>query len=79
MMIEMGLARYATADEVATFKKVDALLKEVSDETFDRITTAISEHVFGATSRKYYQRIWRYAHKLGVTPKELILWYYIED
>lgn len=81
MMIDMGLARYATAEEVSVFNKVNALLNEVSDDFYDDIVTAISNHVFmfRENTRKYYQRIYRYAKKLGVKPSELILWYYIES
>ena len=81
MMIDMGLARYATPEEVSVFNKVDALLNKVSDDFYDDVVTAISNHVFmfRENTRKYYQRIYRYAKKLGVKPSELILWYYIES
>lgn len=81
IMIDMGLARYATPEEVFVFNKVDALLDKVSDDFYDDIVTAISNHVFmfRENTRKYYHRIYRYAKKLNVKPSELILWYYIES
>lgn len=81
MMNDLGLVRYATAEEVSVFNKVDALLNTVSDDFYDDIVTAISNHVFmfRENTRKYYQRIYRYAKKLGIKPSELILWYYIES
>lgn len=79
-MIDMGLARYATAEEVSVFDKVEALLKNVSDETFDKVVTAISDYVFDyERNRKYYQRVYRLAKKLGIMPSELMLWYFIEE
>ena len=79
-MIDMGLARYATAEEVSVFDKVEALLKNISDETFDKVVTAISDYAFDyERNRKYYQRIYRLAKKLGIMPSELMLWYFIEE
>lgn len=81
MMNDLGLVRYATPEEVSVFNKVDALLNKVSDDFYDDVVTAISNHVFmfRENTRKYYQRIYRYAKKLGVKPSELILWYYVES
>lgn len=79
-MIELGLARFATPEEISTFEKVDALLEKVSDENFDNIVSAISDYAFDYQgSRKYYQRVYRIAKKLGLETSELMLWYYVEN
>lgn len=79
-MIELGLARFATPEEISTFEKVDALLEKVSDETFDNIVSAISDYAFDYQgTRKYYQRVYRIAKKLGLKTSELLLWYYVEN
>ncbi len=82
MMNDMGLVRYATLEEVAVFKKVDAILNKVDDDRFDDIVVALSNYMFEyrpQNTRKYYQRVYRMAKKLGITTNELVTWYCMES
>lgn len=82
MMNDLGLVRYATPEEIIQFEKVDALLNKVDEFWFDDIVVALSNYMFEyrpKATRKYYQRVYRQAKKLGVSTKELITWYCVES
>ena len=70
--------RYATEEEVATFKKIEALL---TDDDFEIAIDIIGDFAcaYGQERRKAYNKAYRLAKKLGVTVEELEIWYFIDN
>lgn len=77
----MKLYRTATPEEVANFKKVDAIIG-MDDFLFEKASELVADRVFNIDStmtRIYYNRVYRFGKRLGVTVRELEDWYFTEE
>lgn len=75
----MKMFRTATADEVATYNKVENLL---TDELFEKALEIVSDKVFNrdaSLTKMYYNRVYRFAKSLGLTVQEMETWYFVEE
>ena len=73
--------REATTEEVATYKKIEAIFDEnFDDELFECIIEAVGDFLLtnSVEHRRNYNRVYGYAKRLGVTVKELVTWYCID-
>lgn len=76
------LIRPATAEEMAIYNRVEAVLDTLTDEeTMDFIET-VGDRVFRtfdkAKDKAIYQRVYRLGKKYGFTVEELETWYCID-
>ena len=76
----MNFVRTATAAEIETFEKVDAIMLTLDDDKADAIVEEIGDYVFAMTDREAaYQRVCRIGEELGLTAEELTTWYACEE
>ena len=74
-----NLTRAATDEEIEIYEKVKAILYNLSDEDFETVIEACSNHAFYGGDKSTYSRMYRQAKKYGIKPGDLMTWYYIED
>lgn len=76
----MNFVRTATATEVETFEKVDAILLAMDDDKAEAIIDVISDYVFAITDREAaYEQVRRAGEELGLTVEELTTWFSCEE
>ena len=72
--------REATKEEMKKYNKVEAVVKAMTDDEFDKFVEVIGERVFDWTSNKaVYNKAYRLAKKYGLTMEEVETWYCIDD
>ncbi len=75
----MGI-REATSQEVATWKKVDDILDKLSDQEFEEILDVCWNKAM--SKKDSLQNLEMKIRKLnlhGITTKEVMTWYYVND
>lgn len=74
--------RSATAEEIAIYEKVEAILDTLSDDAVDALIEAIGDYAFsiGSTKRKELREtLAQSTTGLGVSVEELETWYWVEE
>lgn len=76
------LIREATAEEMAIYNRVEAVLDTLTDEETTNFIETVGDRVFRtfdkATDKAIYQRVYRLGKKYGFTVDELETWYCID-
>jgi hypothetical protein len=76
----MNFVRTATAAEIETFEKVEAILLAMDDDKAEAIIDVISDYVFSITDREAaYKQVRRAGEELGLTVEELTTWFACEE
>lgn len=77
---KMTIWTEATNEEVKVYNKVEAVVKEMTDEEFENFVEVISLRVFDYKSDKaIYNKAYRLAKKFGLTLNEAETWYCIDE
>lgn len=74
--------RSATAEEIAIYEKVEAILDTLSDDAVDALIEAIGDYAFSVGSPKkkeLRESLARSAAELGVSVDELETWYWVDE
>ena len=72
--------REATAEEIRDYELVEERTKDMDDGEFAEIVDMLGEYFlsYGAERKAAYNKVYRFAKKLGVTVKVLDNWYFTE-
>jgi len=72
--------REATAEEIRDYELVEELTKDINDCEFAEIVDMLGEYFlnYGEARKAAYNKVYRFAKKLGVTVKVLDNWYFTE-
>ena len=74
--------RSATAEEIAIYEKVEAILDILPDDVVDTLIEVIGDYAFSidpAEKKKLYKALAQSTASLGVSVKELETWYWVEE
>lgn len=74
--------RSATAEEIAIYEKVEAILDTLSDDEVDALIDVIGDYAFsiGSAKRKELREaLVQSTTGLGVSVEELETWYWVEE
>ncbi len=82
MYLYSDLVRSATAEEIAIYEKVDAVLDALPTDAVDALIETIGDYAWSlnpAEKKKLRESLARSAAELGVSVDELETWYWIDE